>query len=108
MKRISSQLEVSVDEDELRRVVEKHAWHNIPEASKGEGKLWRRGGVSFGEVVAIDRIARTIDVKKGRTQAEEHPSAVFEHTHISTRVLEDTIGSVGGAMASAPGCDGGK
>jgi hypothetical protein len=43
MKRISSALEISIDEDELGRAVEKHAWHNIPEGSKGEGKMWRKG-----------------------------------------------------------------
>jgi hypothetical protein len=43
MKRISSALKISIDEDELGRAVEKHAWHNIPEESKGEGKMWRKG-----------------------------------------------------------------
>ena len=43
MKQISSTLELSVDEDELGRAVEKHAWQNIPEESKGEGKMWRKG-----------------------------------------------------------------
>jgi hypothetical protein len=32
-----------VDDDELGRAVEKQAWHNIPEESKGEGKMWRKG-----------------------------------------------------------------
>jgi hypothetical protein len=40
--RISSALEISVNEEELGRAVEKHAWQNIPEESKGEGKLWRK------------------------------------------------------------------
>jgi hypothetical protein len=43
MKRISSELGISIVEDELGRAVEKHAWHNIPEEMKGEGKMWRRG-----------------------------------------------------------------
>lgn len=43
MKRISSALAITVDEDELGRAVEKQAWHNIPEESKGEGKMWRKG-----------------------------------------------------------------
>ena len=43
MKRISSALEIAIDRDELGRAVEKHAWHNIPEDSKGEGKMWRKG-----------------------------------------------------------------
>jgi hypothetical protein len=31
-----------VDERELTRAVEKHAWENIPEKDKGEGKFYRK------------------------------------------------------------------
>jgi len=43
MKRVYSELGISVDEGELRRAVEKHAWENIPEEKKGQGKFFRRG-----------------------------------------------------------------
>ncbi len=43
MKHIYSTLELPVDEDQLARVVEKHAWENIPEEKKGEGKFHRKG-----------------------------------------------------------------
>jgi hypothetical protein len=42
MKRIYSALEIPVDEGELARAVEKHAWENIPEEEKGEGKKRRK------------------------------------------------------------------
>jgi hypothetical protein len=42
MKRIRSALEISVDEGELARAVEKHAWENIPEKEKGGGKFYRK------------------------------------------------------------------
>lgn len=42
MKRIYSTLGVPVDEQELARVVEKHAWENIPEEKRGEGKFYRK------------------------------------------------------------------
>ena len=42
MKRIYSTLGVPVDEEELKRVVEKHSWENIPEEEKGEGKFYRK------------------------------------------------------------------
>jgi hypothetical protein len=42
MKRIYSHLEVPVSEEELARVVEKHAWENIPEEKKGQGKFYRK------------------------------------------------------------------
>src|SRR4029079_13502563 len=33
----------------------------------------------FGKVIAVDRVARTIDVSKGKEQADNHPRAAFEH-----------------------------
>jgi Sulfotransferase family len=63
MKRIYSALGISVDEDELGRVVEEHAWHNIPEEFKGKGKLWRkatpsgwREDLSPEQAAAVERI----------------------------------------------------
>jgi hypothetical protein len=42
MKRIYSNLGITVDEEELAGVVEKHSWENIPEEKKGEGKFYRK------------------------------------------------------------------
>lgn len=42
MKGIYSALEISIDEAELARVVEKHAWENIPEERKGADKPRRK------------------------------------------------------------------
>jgi sulfotransferase family protein len=42
MKRMYSTLGIAVDEEELKRVVEKHSWENIPEEEKGEGKFYRK------------------------------------------------------------------
>ena len=42
MKRIYSELGMSVDEGEVARAVEKHSWENIPEEDKGEGKFYRK------------------------------------------------------------------
>lgn len=42
MKRVYSELRVSVEEGELARVVHKHAWENIPEEDKGQGKFYRK------------------------------------------------------------------
>lgn len=43
MKRVYSQLAMGVDEEELSRVVKKHAWENVPEENKGEGKFHGKG-----------------------------------------------------------------
>ena len=43
MKRIYSELEVEVDEEDLARIVKEHSWENIPEDEKGKGKFYRKG-----------------------------------------------------------------
>ena len=43
MRRIYSTLGIPVDEGELRRVVDKHSWENVPEDEKGRGKFYRKG-----------------------------------------------------------------
>jgi hypothetical protein len=42
MMRIYSTLGIPVDEERVARAVEKHAWENIPEEKKGEGKFYRK------------------------------------------------------------------
>jgi hypothetical protein len=42
MERLYSTLGVPVDEEQLARVVHKHAWENIPEEKRGEGKFYRK------------------------------------------------------------------
>ncbi len=42
MRRICSALELPANEQELSRAIEKHAWENIPEEDKGEGKVFRK------------------------------------------------------------------
>lgn len=43
MRRIYASLEIPAEERELARVVEKHAWENIPDRKKGSGKFYRKG-----------------------------------------------------------------
>ena len=42
MRRIYSTLGVPVDDEAVARAVAKHAWENVPEESKGEGKFHRK------------------------------------------------------------------
>jgi hypothetical protein len=42
MKRLYSELGIRVRDEELVRAVEKHAWENIPEEQKGQGKFYRK------------------------------------------------------------------
>ncbi|MGH8625756.1 MAG: TM0106 family RecB-like putative nuclease [Gammaproteobacteria bacterium] len=48
-------------------------------------------GVPFAKVEANDGIARTLDIKKRGAQADMHPSAVFAHSVVDTKVLADAL-----------------
>ena len=63
-------------------------------------------GKKWAEVTAVDRVARTIDVKKGPTRADEHPTSTFVHSHVATAVLEDALFALGDAAAQNSGVDG--
>ena len=63
MQRLYSGLEMDVDQAELARVVQKHAWENIPEERKGPGKSNRKatpGGwredLTPGQVEIVERV----------------------------------------------------
>jgi Sulfotransferase domain len=43
MRRIYASLEIPTEEQELSRIVERHAWENIPDRKKGSGKFYRKG-----------------------------------------------------------------
>jgi hypothetical protein len=43
MRRIYAVLGIAVEDEDLRRAVEKHSWENVPEREKGRGKFYRRG-----------------------------------------------------------------
>lgn len=56
-------------------------------------------GTTFGKVAQIDRIERTLDIRKGKANTETHPKALFVHSHVKTKVIEDAIFRAGEAMA---------
>ena len=63
-----------------------------------------KDGTTFGKVVGADRTARTLDVRKGKTQADRHPTALFAHSRAPIETLEASISRVGEAFANgAPG-----
>ena len=43
MRRIYAVLGIAVEDENLRRAVEKHSWENVPDREKGRGKFYRRG-----------------------------------------------------------------
>ena len=62
-------------------------------------ELHLRTGGKFGDVEAADRAMRTIDVRKGPSQAETHPFAAFVSDHVSSEVLSAAIRRIGDEIA---------
>lgn len=54
-------------------------------------KLKTNDGVNFGEVIAIDSDKYTVEIKKGPSIMDIHPTAIFKHEMVSARVKEDAI-----------------
>jgi predicted RecB family nuclease len=65
-------------------------------------ELWLQDGGSLGEVVGLDRKARTIDVRKRPAQAPLHPATAVAHKHVNTAVLEEALCRIGDAVARTP------
>ena len=63
--------------------------------------LKSQNGKEFGKVIAIDRMARTLDIRKGPSRRELHPASLFEHTHVDPKVIEAAIFDVGQRVAAA-------
>jgi predicted RecB family nuclease len=53
------------------------------------------------EIVALDRIARTMDLRKTSKTAELHPAALFEFTHIPSKAQEESLFQIGETVANA-------
>jgi len=61
MKRLYSDLEIPVEEEELARAVEKHSWENVPEEDKGEGKFYRKAKPGGWREDLTEEQARTVE-----------------------------------------------
>ena len=63
----------------------------LQETEVGKRAVRQPGGDAFGQVVASDRVARTLDIKKGPDVAEVHPPALFESDVVGTRALQESL-----------------
>ena len=67
-------------------------YHYPPQETEvGKRAVKQPGGDAFGQVVAYDRVARTLDIKKGPDVAEVHPPAVFESDVVGTKALQESL-----------------
>jgi hypothetical protein len=67
LSRICSSMGIPAEEEQLQLVARKHAWENIPENRKGQGKFYRRGtpggwreDLTSGQVQIVERITAPI------------------------------------------------
>ena len=56
-----------------------------------EAKLRDGAGEHFGEVIAIDHVARIVDIKKRVARANDHPASVFAHSVVPGTVMEQSL-----------------
>jgi predicted RecB family nuclease len=64
-------------------------------------RVFQRDGTGFGEVVDADRVARTLDLKKGRALVDVHATSCFTHDHVRSEVLQQSLFALGEFVASA-------
>lgn len=70
--------------------------------------LMRTDGEDFADAVAVNRLARTIDIEKSRPKAETHPTALFKFEYVRVKEIEDSLMRLGqraadhGLIALAP------
>lgn len=62
-----------------------------PQDIEPKGKPYAQTGKQFGTMVAHDRTARTIDIRKGPTIAEVHPTALYFADVVKNGVLQESI-----------------
>jgi uncharacterized protein len=56
--------------------------------------------VKFGEVVAVDLAALTIDIAKGPKRAEEHPEALFAFSIVRSTAMEESLLRIGESIVA--------
>lgn len=61
MRQLCSALDIPTDEARLVQVIEKHAWENVPEEEKGEGKFYRKATPGGWREDLTSTQARTIE-----------------------------------------------
>ena len=83
-----------------RSVIDRYAYPAQEMEIDPGDELKLQDGKVFGKVHAVDRAQRTIDIVKGPSRANMHPSAVFAHTHISSDAMEGALLRIGEAVAT--------
>jgi uncharacterized protein len=70
------------------------------EIERGSSLRTATAGKDFAESVAVDRLARTIDIRKARKREDVHPSALFAFEYVNVEKIEDAITAFAESVAS--------
>lgn len=95
--------------EEKGAVVDRYAFPEQETRLRPGDRLLTRdcGAAQFAVIVGLDPVARTVDLSKGRTRAEVHPTAVFAHEIVPTGTLRESLLRLGTWVAAhgidAPG-----
>ncbi|MGE0393636.1 MAG: TM0106 family RecB-like putative nuclease [Vicinamibacterales bacterium] len=82
-------------------VVQRYTFPEQDVEIRAGDELRLQTGETWGEVVATDRMARTVDVKKGKKQAGVHASEAFAFSHVRTDAMEAALLALGEAAAAS-------
>lgn len=55
---------------------------------------------AWGDIVTVDRAARTVDVLVGPSKADIKPTSAFGHDHVSSGVIENAIFAIGESVVN--------
>jgi predicted RecB family nuclease len=84
-----------------RAVVDRYRYPAQEMEVRRKDELKLKDGKKLGDVVAVNRAASTLDVRKGPSQAAAHPTAAFAHKYVNPGVLEDALYRIGESVAGA-------
>jgi uncharacterized protein len=77
--------------DKLKWVIDRYRYPlQDTEIHRGD-KLRMTGGDRIGEAESHDRVARFLDIRKGKANADQHPTAVFTAEVIATSVQQEAL-----------------
>jgi uncharacterized protein len=92
--------------DQIKRSVVHRYRYPVQEFEIRRGDtLKTQDGKAFGDVLAVNREARTIDMKVGPSKRHQRPTALFAHKHVASDPQEKALFALGERVADAGGVE---
>ncbi|MBK8246976.1 MAG: AAA family ATPase [Gemmatimonadetes bacterium] len=81
-------------------VTDRYAWPPQEMEIRAGGELKLKEG-TWGKVVTVDRVRRTIDVEVGPSKVDLRPASAFEHKWVDPGILTDAVLEIGERVAAS-------